>query len=99
MADPGALIDVEVAYATPQRQRVISVKVAPQTPLREVIAASGILIECPEIDIETAKTGIFGKPASLSTPVNARDRVEIYRPLQVDPKEARRRRARRDVRS
>jgi putative ubiquitin-RnfH superfamily antitoxin RatB of RatAB toxin-antitoxin module len=84
---------VEVAYALPSEQVILPLKVKPGTTAQAAIEASGILAKFPEIDLETNKIGIFGKLCKLDTPLRERDRVEIYRPLIADPKEARRQRA------
>lgn len=85
---------VEVAYALPEEQAVIPLRVEPGTTVREAIHRSRLLDNYPEIDLETQQVGVFSKPVSLDTPLRPKDRVEIYRPLKVDPKEMRRRRAR-----
>lgn len=85
---------VEVAYATPSRQEVIEVSVHPGATVEQVVRESGILARFPEIDLSRNRVGIFGVAARLQDPVRDRDRVEIYRPLLADPKEARRKRAR-----
>lgn len=84
---------VEVAYATPSRQEVIEIAVHPGSTIEQVIRESGLLERFPEIDLARSRVGIFGEIASLRDPVRDGDRVEIYRPLLADPKEARRRRA------
>ena len=84
---------VEVAYALPERQSIIALVVEPGTTLEQAVVASGILAQYPEIDLATAKTGIFGRLAKRDQPLRAGDRVEIYRPLIADPKEVRRQRA------
>lgn len=84
---------VEVAYAEPDRQRIISLMVENGATAEQAIIRSGILTEFPQIDLGTNKIGIFGKAASLQSPLRARDRVEIYRPLLADPKAIRRKRA------
>ncbi len=86
-------IAVEVAYATPDRQEVIAIIGNAGMTLQAAILASGMLKTFPEIDLAINKVGIFGRIASLSSLVNDQDRIEIYRPLQADPKETRRRRA------
>jgi hypothetical protein len=86
---------VEVAYATPLRQEVIEVVIRPGASIEQVIRESGLLERFPEIDLARSRVGIFGEIASLRDPVRDGDRVEIYRPLLADPKEARRRRAER----
>lgn len=85
---------VEVAYARPDRQRLVTVELAAGATARDAARASGLVDEFPEIDIERAPLGVFGRACAGDTVLRAGDRVEIYRPLQIDPKEARRRRAR-----
>jgi putative ubiquitin-RnfH superfamily antitoxin RatB of RatAB toxin-antitoxin module len=94
------LITVEVAYALPQRQQLTTLQVAPGTTAYEAVEQSGMVQQFPEIDLETAKMGIFGQALGtkgLKPPkehvLQAGDRVEIYRPLIADPKEVRKRRA------
>jgi putative ubiquitin-RnfH superfamily antitoxin RatB of RatAB toxin-antitoxin module len=94
------LITVEVAYALPNRQQLIEMQVPKGTTAYEAVQQSGILEQFPEIDPENAKMGIFGQALGtkgLKLPkehvLSAMDRVEIYRPLIVDPKEVRKRRA------
>lgn len=84
---------VEVAYARPDRQRLVTVELAAGATARDAVRASRLEKEFPEIDCERAPLGVFGRACSDDTVLRAGDRVEIYRPLEVDPKEARRRRA------
>lgn len=86
-------IEVEVAYALPDAQAVIVVRVDPGTPVSEAIAQSGVLRQFPEIDLKTHKVGIFGKLTKLDAELQPGDRVEIYRALIADPKESRRSKA------
>lgn len=86
---------VEVAYAMPSRQEVIELTVRPGATVEQVIRESGLLERFPEIDLARSRVGIFGEIAGLLDLVRDGDRVEIYRPLLADPKEARRRRAQR----
>ncbi|AIV49194.1 RnfH family protein [Burkholderia pseudomallei] len=83
---------VQVCYALPERQTLVAVDVPAGASVRDAIAASGVLALHPDIDASALKTGIFGKLALLDAPVVDGDRVEIYRPLIVDPKLARQRR-------
>ena len=85
---------VEVAYATPKIQAVIEIRARPGTTVAQAIRQSGILERFPEISLARNRVGIFGEATSLDRQVCAGDRVEIYRPLIADPKEARRSRAR-----
>ena len=94
------LIVVEVAYALPHQQKIIELQVAEGATAYDAVVASGIASHFPEIDVETAKLGVFGQALGtkgLKPPreyrLQPRDRVEIYRPLTADPKEVRRRRA------
>lgn len=84
---------VEVAYALPNKQIIIPVKVNEGVTAEAAIMASGVLKQFPEIDLGVNKIGVFGKLTKLDTPLRHLDRVEIYRPLIADPKEVRRQRA------
>ncbi|HLF96376.1 MAG TPA: RnfH family protein [Methylococcaceae bacterium] len=86
-------IRVEVAYATPNEQAVQPLEAEAGLSVAAVIEQSGILTRFPEIDLASTKVGIFGKVCSLEHTLRDGDRVEIYRPLRADPKEARRARA------
>lgn len=86
-------IRVEVAYARPDEQAIIPVEVPEGTTLEQAIVQSRIQERFPEIQLQTAKVGVFGKLGKLSATVRAGDRVEIYRPLLADPKEVRKKRA------
>ncbi len=84
---------VEVAYARPDEQVILEIRVARDTTIEQAVRASGILERFPEIDLRTNKVGIFGKLTPLTARVRNQDRVEIYRPLLADPKQTRRQRA------
>lgn len=86
-------IRVEVIYASPHRQALVAVEMEEDGTVEEAIRRSGILAEFPEIDIPHAKVGIFGRLVSPGFRVRDGDRVEIYRPLIVEPKQGRRMRA------
>jgi putative ubiquitin-RnfH superfamily antitoxin RatB of RatAB toxin-antitoxin module len=87
------LICIEIVYAEAQRQILRKVEIAENCTVAEAIAASGILDDLPA-GFTAAGIGIFGKTVTPATRLRAGDRVELYRPLQADPKDARRRRAR-----
>jgi uncharacterized protein len=87
------LIEVRVIYALPRTQTDVTLKVPAGTTAGEAIARSGIAAKHPEVDWDAVAVGIFGKRAPLSTALREHDRVEIYRPLCADPKQARRKRA------
>jgi putative ubiquitin-RnfH superfamily antitoxin RatB of RatAB toxin-antitoxin module len=84
-------IKVEVLYALPQEQLLLTVDVPPGTTLGDAVQRSGMLEKHPEIDLTSNKVGIFGKLSKLDTVLREKDRVEIYRPLIADPKEVRKR--------
>lgn len=84
---------VEVAYARPDEQALVSLEVPEGTTVQQAIERSGVLRRFPEIDLAATKVGIFGKLAKLDNPLREGDRVEIYRPLIADPKEVRKKRA------
>ena len=88
-----ALIDVEVAYATPEQQVIVILKLPEGATVVQAIQASELLNRFPEIDGIDLKAGIFGSVCKLDQALRHMDRVEIYRPLIQDPKEARRKRA------
>jgi putative ubiquitin-RnfH superfamily antitoxin RatB of RatAB toxin-antitoxin module len=84
---------IEVAYALPQKQMIIPIKVKAGVTAEEAIKASGIIKKFPEINLNINQIGIFGKLTQLDHVMRERDRIEIYRPLIADPKEIRRQRA------
>lgn len=88
-------MQVEVVYATAEQQWLLTVEVAPGTTLREAVRMSGIAGQVPGLDIEACPLGIFGKVVADSAQqvVAEGDRIELYRPLLVDPKEIRKQRA------
>lgn len=87
-------MQVEVAYARPDEQVIVSVEVAAACTIGEAIERSGIQARFPELAADgVSKVGVFGKLAKLDGTLSPGDRVEIYRPLIADPKEARKRRA------
>lgn len=87
------LMTVEVAYATPSRQVVVAVEVDLAATVAAAIYQSGILQEFPEIDLAVNPVGVFGKHVALEDRLQPGDRIEIYRALQTEPKDARKRRA------
>ena len=84
---------VEVAYALPDKQSLVSLEVEEGTTIKEAIEASGVLDTYDQIDLTRDKVGIFSKFAKLDTVLREKDRVEIYRPLIADPKKVRKERA------
>lgn len=91
----GAELRIEVVYATAGHQAVRRLELPAGSRVRDAIRASGLLSEFVEIDLDRNRNrvGIFGEPVDLDRLLADGERVEIYRPLIADPKEARRRRA------
>lgn len=88
-----SVITVEVAYAKPDEQVIVAVNLPKDATVGQAIAASGLLTHFPDIDQTTLTAGVFGAIVKLDQPLTDGDRVEIYRPLRRDPKDARRIRA------
>jgi putative ubiquitin-RnfH superfamily antitoxin RatB of RatAB toxin-antitoxin module len=86
-------IKIEIAYAKPEAQLLVSLYVDEKSTVEEAIKQSGILDQFPEIDLAQNKVGIFSKLVKLDTLLQDKDRIEIYRSLLADPKEIRRKRA------
>ena len=85
---------MEVACAAPSRQVLRRVSVPPGTTLREVVEASGLEDDFPELQGRPLDVGVFGRRLDPETVARPGDRVELYRPLVADPRELRRARAR-----
>lgn len=86
-------ITIEVAYVSESKTFLESLTVDQGTSVMDAIALSGLCSEFPDLDMGTVKIGIFSQIATGDDVVKDFDRVEVYRPLLVDPKEARRLRA------
>lgn len=87
------MIQVEVVYGLPQRQKLFTLSVSADSTIEQVIQDSGILALFDDIDLSKNKVGIWNRAAKLTDIVEDLDRIEIYRPLIADPKEVRKRRA------
>lgn len=84
---------VEVVYALPGTVDAVSVSLPAGASLRDALVASGLLERHAGIHLEKQAFGVFGRRAGLETRLTEGDRVEVYRALVLDPKEARRQRA------
>ena len=89
MSRPLDALNIEVIYALTDEQRIVRLDLTSGARVCEAIRASGLLSDFPEIDLAVNIVGIWGKAAALDQVLRERDRVEIYRPLAVDPKQAR----------
>lgn len=81
---------VEVVFALATRQDLLAVDVPEGATVAEVISLSGIARHFPDQNIEALQAGIWGQPVQGDRQVREGDRVEVYRPLEMDPREARR---------
>lgn len=84
---------IELVYASPTKQCLHQVDLPEGSTVQQAIEASPLLAEFPEIEFHQNTIGIFGKKTTLSTPLTSGDRIEIYRPLLIDPMQKRRLRA------
>jgi len=87
-------IEVELVFAGAKRQRLLSIQVDEGTTVAEVISRSGIDQDFPDECIAKLAVGIWGKLVGRDHTVRDGDRIELYRALQIDPREARRQLAR-----
>lgn len=86
------MLEIEVVYGLPDKQVLKKMNVQNGCTAREAVCQSGLNEIFSELDLQTAPLGIFGKSVKDETLLRDKDRIEIYRPLLIDPKEARRKR-------
>ena len=84
---------VEVIYALPHEQHSAHLELDEGATIGEALEAVQRLAPFADLDLAAAPVGIYGRPAGHETQLHHGDRVEIYRRLAVDPREARRQRA------
>jgi len=82
-------LSVELVYASETHQELIRLEIKPGTTVLQAIEASGLKKIFPEIIASECQLGIYSKKVSADTILQNNDRVEIYRPLKISPKEAR----------
>jgi hypothetical protein len=92
MTEPN-LLGIEVVYALPDHQHLISIKVPVGINAREALRLSGLAADFPELDMENCPLGVFAKEVSADYLLAEGDRLEVYRPLINNPRESRRARA------
>lgn len=88
-------INIEIAYVSHEEQTLLCLQVAEGCPIEQAIHLSGILQLHPEIDLAHNSVGVFSEKRQLTDIVNINERIEIYRPLLIDPKHQRREKAKR----
>ena len=88
-------IRLTVVYSpAPREVREWALELPPGARVQQALEASGLATEFPELDFSRVTAGIWGRKAGPQEPVHEGDRIEVYRPLRVDPKVARRERFR-----
>ncbi|HEX7324426.1 MAG TPA: RnfH family protein [Rhodanobacteraceae bacterium] len=92
MPDAGR-INVSLVYAEPERVFTVELELPAGASVGDAIRRSNVRAARPDIDVSEDRVGVFARKATFGTPLHDGDRVELYRPLRIDPKEARRRRA------
>lgn len=78
-------MQIGVCYSEPAQQLWLTIEVPDESKVQEAIERSGILQQCPQIDLSQQKVGIFGKLVKLDAPLKPGDRIEIYRAITCDP--------------
>lgn len=87
-------MQVEVVFALPDRQRLETVIVPEGATVADAIRRSGIQNHFEDVRLDELDVGVWGEPVERDHVVSEGDRVEIYRPLEMDPRDARRLKAR-----
>lgn len=85
-----AEIEVEVVFGTPERQRLVCLTLQTGATVADAIEKSGFASDFTDHDLSSLSVGVWGQLVARDAVLSAGDRVEIYRPLQMDPREARR---------
>jgi len=83
-------IKIELVYATAERQALIELSIEEGSSVEEAISESAIYSMFPDHGLDKASVGVWGRPVERSHTLCAGDRIEIYRPLRMDPRESRR---------
>ena len=83
-------MQIEVVFAVPERQVLEVVQVPAGATVADAIRRSGLGRQFPDVDVNALQAGVWGKPVDRNQPLKDGDRVEIYRPLEMDPRAARR---------
>ncbi len=85
------VLDIEVVFATPDSQVLVSVSLPREATVADAIEASGLKSRFPAHDLDLCTAGVWGSVVQRDRRLRSGDRVELYRPLEIDPREARRR--------
>ncbi|MYM39187.1 RnfH family protein [Duganella qianjiadongensis] len=85
-------LNIEVCYASDELQFLQALQVPAGSTIAQAIALSELARRLPQLDLQALQVGVYAKKKTLDTVLREHDRVELYRPLIADPKQARRRR-------
>ncbi|HXZ53819.1 MAG TPA: RnfH family protein [Burkholderiales bacterium] len=88
-------LQIEIVYARRGQLDAVRLRLAEGCTAGQALEASGLLERHPELDLRKEQLGIHGRRVPMAHALADGDRVEVYRPLEIDPKEARRARAKR----
>lgn len=94
--EKGELLRIRVVYALPDHQVTVDLQLPPGTSLTEAVNRSGLLQKFPEAAARPLSCAIFGRAVPLTYELRDGDRIEILRPLLIDPKQSRREAAERN---
>lgn len=83
-------LNIEVVFALPNRQKLVELQLDVGATIAEAIEASGLDAEFEDVDFSSCEVGVWSKPQRRDHVLRDKDRVEVYRPLDMDPREARR---------
>jgi len=83
-------MQVEVVFALAEKQVLLLVELPAGATVGDAIDRSGLARQFPDCDLRGLQAGVWGNPADSDPPVRDGDRVELYRPLAMDPRDARR---------
>ncbi|WP_348698491.1 RnfH family protein [Duganella fentianensis] len=86
------MLNIEVCYASDELQFLQALQVPAGSTIAQGIALSGLAQRLPQLDLQAMQVGVYARKKTLDTPLREHDRIELYRPLIADPKQARRRR-------
>ena len=86
-----AALDIEVVFALPEKQHLVEVRLAEGATVADAVEASSIAAAFPDYDLAQCAVGVWGQPVERDRVLISGDRVELYRALLMDPREARRR--------
>jgi len=89
---PNDALNIEVCYASDELQFLQVLQVPVGTTIEQAIALSDLAQRLPQLDLQALQVGVYAKKKTLDTALREHDRIELYRPLIADPKQARRRR-------